>query len=77
MTLELFKEHIGNLNDFGYDDGKYYVGIFPTSADHLLCCNSMDDDGAVYHSVDDVLNNFRVSGKPFREILPEIDENLL
>ena len=78
MTLQDFTEnYVDNLNDFAYYDDKLDIGIFPESSEKIVCCSGADDEGQTFNSIDDVLDKFMVNGRPFRDVLPDINENLL
>lgn len=77
MTLQDFMgNYVDNLNDFAYDDGTMNIGIYPNMG-VFECCNGVDDEGTTFNSIDDVLDKFMVNGRPFRDVLPDINENLL
>lgn len=77
MTTEKFiTDCAENLNDFAYDDGKISIGIFPDGRD-FVCYADPDGDPVTFSSYDDVLDKFMVDGRPFRDVLPDINENLL
>ena len=79
MTFEDFREsYIENCNEFAYWDSKYCIGMYYLTDDgKVTCCLGPDDDGILIDSMEDVLDKFIINGRPFREILPEIDENRL
>ena len=76
MTIGKFIESYGSWNDFAYFDGALAIGIFPRG-DKIICCKDPDDEGVTFDTIDDVLNKFIIDGKPFRDILPTLDDNLL
>lgn len=78
MTLELFMKDYGNHSfDFAYYDGNLSIGIFPAGGRKVICCDSPDSDGIVFDTIEDALDKFMVNGRPFRDVLPDINENLL
>ncbi|EKU72015.1 hypothetical protein [Selenomonas sp. F0473] len=78
MTLQDFMEnYVGNLNDFAYYDDKFDIGIYPESTEKIICCSGADDEGTLFTSYDNALDKFMVNGRPFRDTLPDINENLL
>ena len=77
MTVQVFlSDYMSQGNEFAYDDGVLNVGIFPY-ADGIVCCHGADDEGVTFDTIDDVLNKFIIDGKPFRDILPTLDDKLL
>lgn len=77
MTVQDFmKDYMDKWHEFAYDDGVLNVGIYPY-ADGIVCCHGIDDEGVTFDTIDDVLNKFIIDGKPFRDILPTLDDNLL
>ena len=76
MTIKQFMESYGSWNDFAYFDDRLSIGIFPRDG-KIICCKDPDDEGVTFDTVDDVLNKFIIDGKPFRDILPTLDDNFL
>ena len=76
MTVGEFIDFINNANDFAYDDGILNLGVY-SGGGQSVCCHGIDDEGITFTSIDDVLNKFIIDGKPFRDILPTLDDNLL
>ena len=76
MTIKRFAEFMSDWNDFAYDDGSLNVGIYPRNRS-FVCCHGVDGHGVTFDTIDDVLNKFIIDGKPFRDILSTLDDNLL
>ena len=76
MTVDEFVDLMNNLGDFAYDDGMLNLGVY-SGGGKFACCHGADDYGVDFDTIDDVLDKFIIDGKPFRDILPTLDDNLL
>mgnify|MGYP000967880355 CR=1 FL=1 len=76
MTVKEFVDFMTAWDDFAYDDGRLNIGVYPRNR-NFVCCHGADSYGVTFTSIDDVLDKFIIDGKPFRDILPTLDDNLL
>ncbi len=76
MTIKQFMESHGSWNDFAYFDGTLSIGIFPRDG-KFICSKDPDEESVIFDTIDDVLDKFIIDSKPFRDILPTLDDNLL
>lgn len=80
MTLKRFLEYYQGMGEFAYFDDKYSINIFPDSGESVICTDCPSDtneDFIKYSSIEEAIENFMVNGKPFHEVIVELDENLL
>ena len=77
MTVQQFlSNHMRKGVEFAYDDGTLNIGIYPYE-DEIFCYHGVDDEGVTFPTVDDVLDKFIIDGKPFRDVLPTLNEKYL
>lgn len=73
MTVDAFKElMVCNEPDFTYK-GEAYSISWPDGRYYVSASDSPADTDLVFASLDDLLNNWMIQGKPLRDILPEIE----
>lgn len=73
MTADKLKEIlICNEPSFGYN-GKEYSICSPNGCFYVTAEDSQGDTDLEFLSVDEMLNNWMIQGKPFRDILDQID----
>lgn len=71
MTLDRFKE-IVTITDFLFIHGDDECFIDPMGS-NLYLASKTGEDTQEFHSLDALLNDFVVSGKPLKDIIPEIE----
>lgn len=73
MKVDDFKDiMMCNEPDFGYNGQKYSI-CSPNGKYYVTASDSPGDVDLEFDSLDDLLDNWTVQGKPFREVLPEIE----
>lgn len=73
MTVEEFKEiMMCNEPEFGYNGQEYSI-CWPDGKYYVTTSDNPKDIELEFDSVDDLLDNWIIQGKPLREILPDID----
>lgn len=78
MTLEeYYNICVNGFVEFTYDDGKYFIGMYYLTDGGVTCCSSANDAGVVIKNAEKALDEFIIGNKSLREILPELDVNLI
>ena len=71
MDIEEFKEMMCcNEPEFMYNGEKYSI-CNPDGNYYVLASDSPGDEDLVFETLDDLLENWIIQGKPLKEILPE------
>lgn len=74
MTVEEFKEMMMcNEPDFDYNGQSYSICSPELKEFYVTASDSPNDKNLAFTSLDDLLDNWLIQGKPFREILPEVE----
>lgn len=73
MTVDAFKKMMAcNEPDFSYN-GRQYSICWPDGKYYVTASDNPKDDDLVFNTLDDLLDNWVIQGKPLREILPNIN----
>lgn len=73
MTVSRFKEiMMCNEPDFRYNGQEYSI-CSPNGKYYVTASDSPSDLDLEFGTLDDLLDNWMVQGRPLREILPKID----
>jgi hypothetical protein len=73
MTVDDFKEMMGyNEPSFGYNGQEYSI-CWPQDKYYVYASDRPSDEDLEFDSLDDLLDNWIIQGKPLREILPDIE----
>lgn len=73
MTVDAFKEiMLCNEPSFSYNGQEYSI-CSPNGKYYVLASDSVGDAELEFDTLEDLLDNWQVQGKPLREILPHIE----
>lgn len=73
MTIDAFKDMMMcNEPDFSYN-GQNYSVCCPDGKYYVTASDSPGDIDLVFDSLDDLLDRWIIQGRPFREIVPNIE----
>ncbi|NJP40419.1 hypothetical protein HCH52_05075 [Oscillospiraceae bacterium HV4-5-C5C] len=72
MTVNDFKNMMMiNEPAFAYHDEEYSI-CWPDNQYHVTASDHPSDINFVFESLDDLLDNWMIQGRPLRQILPDI-----